>query len=226
GGVLCSDRPKNRGGAPGKPVPTTGDFFGAAIAGEGDTVAVGAPFDSTAAPKAGAVHLFRRSTAELLTGQPLVSPTASERELFGAALAMSADLIAVGAPSEDGLQQSGGRGFFFPGPTPHPAATVLDGLRKPPRPAQPPGGCGQRFGAAVAIVDNQVLVGAPRSDDSTQDTGAAYLVDPGTLSVQTFRNPAQGAFDRFGSSVAAGPSGPAIGAPGPGRVYVYTKKAD
>src|SRR5262249_59417963 len=128
------DRLQNLGGVPRKPVPMTGDFCGAASAGEGDTVAVGAPFDSTAAPKAGAVYLFNRSTAELLTGQPLVSPTASERELFGAALAMSADLIAVGAPSEDGLQQSGGRGYLFPRPPPHPAPTLLSRVPNPPPP--------------------------------------------------------------------------------------------
>src|SRR5262245_25228811 len=225
GAVFVFDQLQNLRVVLRKPVPATGDFFGAAIAGEGDTAAVGAPFDSTAAPKAGAVYLFNRSTAELLTGQPLVSPTASERELFGAALAMSADLIAVGAPSEDGLQQSGGRVYLFRRPSPDAAPTFLSAVDNP-RCRNDPSGClGDRFGAAVAIVDNQVLVGAPRSDDSTQDTGVAYLVDPGTLSVQTFRNPAQGAFDRFGSSVTAGPSGPAIGAPGPVRVYVYTKKA-
>src|SRR5262249_61507274 len=134
GAVFVSDQPQNLRVAPRKPVPMTGDFFGAAIAGEGDTAAVGAPFDSTAAPKAGAVYLFNRSTAELLTGQPLVSPTASERELFGAALAMSADLIAVGAPSEDGLQQSGGRGYLFPRPPPHPAPTLLSRVPNPPPP--------------------------------------------------------------------------------------------
>src|SRR5262249_9826463 len=75
GGVFVFDQLQNLRGVLRKPVPMTGDFFGAAIAGEGDTVAVGAPFDSTSAPKAGAVYLFNRSTAELLTGQPLVSPT-------------------------------------------------------------------------------------------------------------------------------------------------------
>ena len=226
GAVFVFDQLQNPRVVLRKPVPTTGDFFGAAIAGEGDTVAVGAPFDSTAAPKAGAVHLFRRSTAELLTGQPLVSPNASERELFGAALAMSADLIAVGAPSEDGLQQSGGRVYVFRRSSPDALPTLLNTIDNPRCRTDSSACLGDRFGAAVAIVDNQVLIGAPRADDSTQDTGVAYLVNPDTLSTQTFRNPAQRAFDRFGSSVASGPSGPIIGAPGPGRVYVYTRKAD
>src|SRR4029453_11957541 len=79
------------------PVPTTGDFFGAAIASDADMVAVGAPFDGTATWKAGAVSLFPRATAELIEGKPLVSPEPQVRELFGAAVAMSPELI-VGGP--------------------------------------------------------------------------------------------------------------------------------
>src|SRR5262245_53994793 len=93
------------------PVPTTGDFFGAALAADGDTVAVGAPLDGMAAWKAGAVYLFRRSTAELLEGKPLTSLEPQARELFGAAVAMSPELIVVGAPSDDAAQP--GRAYVF-----------------------------------------------------------------------------------------------------------------
>src|SRR5262249_12485171 len=96
-----------------KPVPGTGDFFGAAIAGEGDMVAVGAPFDSAAWPSAGAVYLFRRTTGELLTGRPLVSPDPMTQELFGAAIAVSSDRIVVGAPSQGGPVARPGRGGVF-----------------------------------------------------------------------------------------------------------------
>src|SRR5262249_40225835 len=84
-----------------KPTPTAGDFFGAAIAVDGDTVAVGAPFDNTAAQNGGAVYLFRRATAELLRMQPLVSGMPVARELFGSALAISPQWIVVGAPLQD-----------------------------------------------------------------------------------------------------------------------------
>jgi cysteine-rich repeat protein len=210
-----------------KPVSATGDFFGAAIAGDGDTVAVGAPFDSTAAPHAGAVYLFSQSTGQLLAGEPLVSSIPAERELFGAALAMSADLIVVGAPGEDGAGETAGRVYVFqrqspdlPTSFPMPLPPIDN-----PRCATDSVGClGDRFGASVAIIDGQVLIGAPGADAGakTQDTGVAYLVDPFTHATsQRFDNPVQGAFDRFGSSVASGPSGPIIGAPGPNRVYVY-----
>ncbi len=192
------------------PVPTTGDFFGAAIAVEGDTVAVGAPFDSSARNKAGAVYLFRRSTGELLEGEPLVSPVAAERELFGAAIAMSDELIVVGAPSEDPLEP--GRTYVFERRSRGLLRTIDN----------PAGEAGDRFGAAVAMVDGRILVGAPLGGTFGPETGVAYLVDPATgLVRQIFENPAQGAFDRFGASVAPGPSGLLIGAPLAGRVYVY-----
>src|SRR5262249_24772878 len=38
---------------------------------------------------------------------------------------------------------------------------------------------------------------------------------------ETFPNPAAGAFDHFGFSVAAGPLGLLVGAPGPSRVYLF-----
>lgn len=204
------------------PVPTTGDFFGAAIAVEDDTIAVGAPFDGMAAWKAGAVYLFRRPTAELLEGKPLVSVEARERELFGAAVAMSAELIVVGAPSDD--MQQPGRAYVFD----RQSRGLLRIIENPNR-----AGAGDGFGAAVAIIEGRVLVGAPLTDApatgaaaAAADAGAAYLFDPATgLRVQTFENPERGAFDRFGAALAPAPSGLLISAPWPGRVFVYRSVA-
>jgi cysteine-rich repeat protein len=200
------------------PVPITGDFFGAAIA-AGSTVAVGAPFDGTAAPKAGALYLFERATGVLLEGKPLVSQSARERELFGAAVAMSPKLIVVGAPGDDAEQV--GHVYVFDRQT-RGLLRTIDNLKSD--------GKGDRFGSAVAIVgDDLVLVGAPLADGTlVLDSGAAYLFDSATGNpVGTFPNPPQGAFDRFGSAVAPAPDGFMVGAPGPGRVFVYhTASAD
>jgi cysteine-rich repeat protein len=197
------------------PVPTTGDFFGAAIAAEGDGVAVGAPFDGTAAPKAGAVYLFRRASGELLEGKPLVSPEPRARELFGAAVAISADVIVVGAPSDDVGQP--GRAYVFE----RQSRGLVRILENPNRT-----GAGDRFGAAVAIVDGLVLVGAPRTDVSgVADTGAAYLFDLERRPPSTFDNPESGEGDKFGSVVASAPWGFLITAPRPGRTFVYRRAA-
>jgi cysteine-rich repeat protein len=196
-----------------KPTPTAGDFFGAAIAVDGDTVAIGAPFDNTAAQNGGAVYLFRRSTAELLRPDPLVSNAPVARELFGSALAISAQWIVVGAPLQDGNNDAPGKAYVFD-------RTTLALVRTLDSPSPHPG---DRFGAAVAIVGGYVLVGAPYEDSGgATDSGVAYLFEPASGNLaQVFNNPAQNAFDRFGQSLVAGPAGPVIGAPGPSRVYVY-----
>src|SRR5262249_37805981 len=76
--------------------------------------------------------------------------------------------------------------------------------------------------SAVAAAGENVLVGAPGVHTAAVDTGAAYLFDGRTGALmQAFLNPAQGAFDHFGSAVAAGPPGLLVGAPGPSPRYVF-----
>jgi len=199
------------------PVPTSGDSFGAALAVDGDTVAVGAPFDSTAAEKGGAVYLFQRATAQLLVGKPLVSPLGIALEMFGASLAIDADWIVVGAPAPSSEPSQPGHAYVFDRGSRNLLCAIDD-------PRLETGGS---FGASVAIVDGKVLVGAPLANDEQPQSGAAYLFDPRTCArVWTFPHPdAPLGGERFGASVSAGPSGPVIGAPGVGKVYVYMRTA-
>src|SRR5262249_27461620 len=165
-----------------KPTPTAGDFFGAAIAVDGDTVAIGAPFDNTAAPNGGAVYLFRRSPAELLRADPLVSGTPVEPEPFGSAPPINPPWSVVRAPLPDGNHDGRGRAYVSD-------RNTLALVRPLDSPSPHPG---DHFGAAVAVVNGFVLVGAPYDDSGATDTGAASLFPPsdGSL-VQVFNNPPQ-----------------------------------
>src|SRR5262249_30057493 len=129
-----------------KPTPTAGDFFGAAIAVDGVTVAVGAPFDNTAAQNGGAVCLFRPAPAELLRMQPLVSGMPVARELFGSALAISPQWIVVGAPLQDDSNDGPGRAYVFD----RASFSLIQTLASP----SPHGG--DHFGASVAIIGGYV----------------------------------------------------------------------
>jgi cysteine-rich repeat protein len=74
----------------------------------------------------------------------------------------------------------------------------------------------------VALLGEQLVVGAPRADDTVADAGIVYLFDGATGQLlQTFRDPPQGAFDQFGFTVATGPRTLLVGAPGPSRVYLF-----
>ncbi|HYT25766.1 MAG TPA: hypothetical protein VEP73_04695, partial [Actinomycetota bacterium] len=112
-----------------KPIPVAGDFFGAAVAAEGDEVLVGAPLDSETAPKAGAAYLFRRDTATL--ERPIFqSPAPAAGDLFGAAVALAGPRVVIGAPQAAGGATDAGAVYVFdrasrnllvtiPSPMPH-----------------------------------------------------------------------------------------------------------
>jgi len=193
-----------------KPIPVVGDFFGAAVAADGDEVLVGAPLDSEPGPNAGAAYLFRRDTATL--ERTFQSPAPAAGDLFGAAVALAGPRVVIGAPSAAGGGSEAGAAYVFDRASGNLLATIPN-----PTPDR-----GDQFGSAVAIAGENVLVGAPFDDSAALDAGAAYLFDGATGALlQTFLNPAQGAFDHFGSAVAAGPSGLLVGTPGPSLVYVF-----
>src|SRR6185295_7924306 len=175
-----------------KATPETGDFFGAALAGDADQLLVGVPFDSRAAENAGAAHLYARVDGAIV--RDFQAPDAAPAALFGSAVALSDAWSVVGAPLADGEQADVGRVYVFERATGNLARTIEN-----PAPA-----AGDEFGAAVAALGNDVLIGAPLDDALVADTGAAYLFDATTGDLrETFLNPAQGEFDRFGFAVSA-----------------------
>jgi hypothetical protein len=189
----------------GKAVPTGGDFFGAAIAADDGQLLVGAPNDASGGAPTGAAYLFDAETAAIT--HAIVNPNGTN-DLFGASVALG-QWIVVGAPFAANMV---GEVFVFDRAT----GTLVRHIENPR------GGPNDDFGRAVALLGEQVLVGAPLTDDHQADSGMAYLFDGGTGAlIQTFRNPPQGAFDHFGYSVAASATGLLIGSPGPSRVYLF-----
>lgn len=84
---------------------TAGDLFGyrGAVAISGDTIAIGALGNDTAAPDAGTVFLFKRSEGELGQWRPagrLTAQGAVEMGRFGSAVAISGENIAVAAETD------------------------------------------------------------------------------------------------------------------------------
>lgn len=89
------------------------DFFGASVAIAGDLLAVGAPFEDSAArgvggdqsnnaaSKSGAVYLFVRSGTTWSQWAYLKASNAEEFDEFGGRVALSGDTLAVSAPFED-----------------------------------------------------------------------------------------------------------------------------
>jgi len=122
-----------------------------ALSADGATLAVGDPADQGSA---GAVHLFA-----VITGQSpkplqmLTAPGGAAGDQFGAAVALSGDLLAVGAPTADRVGRNAGAVFTF---------RRTGGDWSPitgPQAADPLPG--DQLGAAIALDGDLLVAGAP-----------------------------------------------------------------
>jgi hypothetical protein len=81
--------------------PVREAVFGSTLALDGDTLAVGAPYDATGATAAGSVDVFVRKDDKWSPQQTLRAPTASKNAVFGESVALRGDTLAIGAPHSD-----------------------------------------------------------------------------------------------------------------------------
>ncbi|MGD8629244.1 MAG: integrin alpha [Gammaproteobacteria bacterium] len=216
-----------------------GDRFGTALAVLGDLdgngvadLAVGAPGDDDGEPDAGAIWiLYMNSDGTVRTEQKISSDHGSleaplrSGDAFGSAIAnidtLNGDTvpdIVVGAPGDDDGGVDAGAAWVL-----YLAAngSVIDEQKISPLEGDFEGAIqpGDEFGYALANagdVDNDgisdLLVGAPGDDDGGTDSGAAWLLFPGSdgkVNGAQKLSPLEGllgasltAGDRFGSAVA------------------------
>ena len=147
------------------PDSQAGARFGAAIAGVGANLIVGAPFDNTAGAGAGTVYLFTFSgTTAAQTGK-IVNPHPAVSTGFGTSVAFVGPNILIGSPTDSTAGPGAGAAFLY-----SPAGTLLKSF------VQPDGG-GGHFGESVAGSGTTALIGAPGATLGTSDAGAAYLFD-------------------------------------------------
>lgn len=196
--------------------PPAGDpvrFFGFSAALSGDSLAIGAPGYFHTDLFAGAVYVFTndqggwRQTAKVTgANQP--------GDEFGDKVALDGSAMLVGAPGEtNGGPQAGGAWFFERDGT---GGWIMQRhFTEPERQAN------GHFGAAVALLGNYAVVGAPqgRELDVPQVRGRAHLYRrvPG-VQPWTFRQSLESyhgyAGDFFGASVALTTNAAIVGLPG------------
>lgn len=179
------------------------DWFGAASAISGDTVAVGADYHDHFALQSGAVYLFEpdasgrwRQVAELLPG-PL--DTTSGSSLFGASLAMSGDTLVVGASHDDDQANGSGAAYVYER---DPDGAWVEVAKLLPS----DGGAFDSFGRTVAVSGETVVVGSPSHDDPALAAGAAYVFERSSagswIEVARLQPSDSEAHQSFGGSVA------------------------
>ena len=146
------------------PTPEAGDNFGFAVAGVGsDRVVIGAPYDDTGAPDAGAAYLFSANGTLLTT---FTNPVPQDGANFGwSVAAVGSDRVLIGAYADSTGASGAGAAYLF-----STNGTLLTTITNP-TPAD-----GDLFGVSVAAMgSDRVVIGAYEDNTGADGAGAAYL---------------------------------------------------
>lgn len=189
------------------PDGATGDAFGAAVSLDGDVLLVGAPFDDLPSlADAGSAYLFLRNADSWTFASKLVAPDATAFDRFGFAVATEAGNILIGARDADNEA-----GVVYAYSRNGSLADYRDRLVPADR------GTSDRFGSALAIDGDRILIGANgHAAAIDSNAGAAYVYQRiGNSWTQQAKLLAQSAPDaRSGFSVALRGEVALLGAPG------------
>ena len=181
--------------------PFSADRFGSSVAGFGNNVLVSAPLEDMAAEDAGAVYLFDGSTGQLL--RTFLSPNPNPiGTVFGSAIAVVGNNIAIAAGLDSTAAENGGAVYLFDG-NGNLITTILS-----PRPVQ-----FGSFGDALAAFGNNLLVAEQRGFTGDLRAGVVHLFDGTTGAfIRSFFNPTPENFELFGNSLASSGNNVLVGA--------------
>ena len=155
---------------PGAGEGAAADRMGNATTVSGNTAAVGAFLaDEGSANDAGSVYVYTRSGANWTEQQQLVAPTPTQSDLFGFAVAISENTLAVGAPLDDESAGADAGAVYV-----YTRSGVTWTLQQRLIASVVTGNA--QFGRSVAIDGDSLVVGAQLDDTSgNNNTGAAYV---------------------------------------------------
>jgi hypothetical protein len=182
----------------GKANPLARDEFGYAMASDGQRIAIAAPGENA---EAGAVYIFDCASPGCPQEARIAATDLASGNAFGSALAFSGNTLAIGAPA-----QAAGATYIFirsaPGAWIQQAKLTDSG-----------GMNGERFGSALALLGDTLLVGAD-GDSSGRGAVFAFNRTGSTWALPSLLLAADGvAGDAFGSAVALSSGHALIGAP-------------
>lgn len=198
--------------------------FGQDVAIDSEVAAVGAPDTNHAN---GAVYIFERFGGEWTQVARLTAEN-SQHSRFGQAVALSGDYLLVGAPADAEAGENAGAVYVFQRQQgvwwdfPVQILIASDAA------------AWSGFGADVAMMGPDAVVGAPRDDDrehSNRDYGAAYVfeLDRGVwLEVTKLQAGDRAGQDEFGRAVSLVDDEVLIGAPGhdgAGAAYLFKRES-
>jgi hypothetical protein len=152
------------------------DMFGFHVSVHGDSVLVGAPYDSTGGSHAGAVYSFAKTNGVWSQQQKIISSTPVAEASFGVSNAIEKDTFVAGAMQDPSMGEAAGSAYVF---------TRTGGMWvEQERLFAPSPKALATFGMNVQIHSGRILVTAPGLDLRQRQTpaGEAYLFEPDAAS--------------------------------------------
>lgn len=192
-----------------------GDEFGKAVAIDANLVIVGAQFDDEAGKDRGAAYVFERNSdgdAPWMQVAKLAANDAEFRDFFGHSVAISGELVVVGAPEDDDMGKQSGSAYVFE------RSATDNRWAQVAKLTANDGEANDGFGRTVAVAGNTILVGAnEHSHEGINNNGAAYVFekDQSGSWQQVAKLTAHDGdeLDRFGSALALQANLALVGAP-------------
>ncbi len=209
-----------------------GDFFGMAVAADGDTALVGAlqAYDADFNNRPGAAYVFtKNSESGEWIQATLTASDGNDGDEFGQSVALDGDTAVVGAPGADkgeageGQVTGTGAAYVFirdsAGSWTQAAKLTADDAAED-----------DQFAYSVAVYDDTVVIGAHQDDDDGAESGSAYVFTKPANGGWTTTNtavkltaPDAAAGGYYGNSVAVSGDTIVVGAHKADSAYAITK---
>ncbi len=144
-----------------------GAWFGMRVSVSGNTALVGAPFSDGPAVDCGAAYVFVRTGTTWVQEQRLTAADAAASDQFGSAVSLAGNTAAVGAPNDDDAGGNSGSAYVFV----RSGSAWAQQQKLVASDAAPD----DRFGGALFLSGDTVMVGAVRDDDAGFTSGSVYV---------------------------------------------------
>lgn len=145
---------------------TTNDYFGYAVALEGNVALIGAPQTDEVAFDSGAAFVYRHDGTQFVEEDKIWASTGGTFGFFGGAVALSGTTALVGQ-WDDGSGQNQGSVFAYKDN----GGTWIEQEELIASDGSPD----DVFGFSLAIYNNKALIGAPFRDGACDNSGAVYV---------------------------------------------------
>jgi MYXO-CTERM domain-containing protein len=152
-----------------------GDHFGISAALSGDVAVVGAHFEDSGGPSAGAAYVFSRNQGGADNWgevKKLVASDAQADDFFGITVAVDIDTAVVGAYREDSSASDGGAAYVYAR-----NQGGADNWGQVKKLMASDAEASDRFGVSVSVSADAALVGAYQEDAGGAEAGAAYVFE-------------------------------------------------